>query len=250
MIPGLPIIQEKIFFGVPCGDHRIDVDCAIAVFKKLSEYGGHQYFHKGISDVALARNLVAHRFHKKSDCDWFFMVDSDITFTDEDWRLLWEGDELIVVSAYARKIPGKGPTDIGLGFCRVHRKIFDAIEDLENAEGGEMAQRFYLDGEIHTHFFPNGVTGDSRWLGEDKGFLTLCSMTGIQPRWENRTHLGHAGRFVYGYPNQDNGAKFWKPPQSSAEIHLSGPNLPQCVAHGMENCLDCAAATEDNINIM
>jgi hypothetical protein len=216
-------LGEKIFFGVPCMDHKIDVDCAISVFKKLQEYGGHQYFLKGISDIAYARNLLAHKF-KKTDCDWFLMIDSDISFSDEDWELLWEGDEDIVVCAYARKMPGMPPADIGLGLARIHRRVFEMIENLENESGAEMAQRFYLNGEIHTHFFPNGVTGDSRWLGEDKGFLTLCSMTGAKVRWENRTRLRHRGSFYYGYPDQDCGAKFWSPNVQIERCEACGEN--------------------------
>lgn len=233
---GMQNRSPRIFFCSPCMDHKIYVDMALCTFKKLHEHGGNIYLHKGLSDISLARNVIAHRYHKKTDYEWMMLIDSDISFSDQDWDFLWEGDEDIVTAPYARKIPGTSPATFGLGFTRVHRRVFDAIEQLENPDGAESAQRFYMDGEIHTHFFPNGVTGDSRWLGEDRGFFTLCSMTGINYRIENRCHLQHTGIFVYGYPDQSNGAKFWKPPEDSI-IENSGSS--QCVKHGIENCLDC-----------
>jgi hypothetical protein len=226
MIPGLPKVDGRIFFGVPCHDHRIDVDCMLSIYRKVSELpGSHTYFHKGISDVALARNIVAHRF-MKSDCEWWMFVDSDIYFTDLDWQFLWEGDEDIVTAPYARKIPGVAPCEFGLGFTRVHRRVFEAIERLETDNGSEMAQRFYLDGEIHTHFFPNGVSGDSRWHGEDRGFFILCALTGTPYRIEKRCRLGHGGRFVYGYPNQDGGVQFWVGESETDDYREEGDGRP------------------------
>jgi hypothetical protein len=208
-------IPEKIFFGIPSGDRRMDIDCLRACYMMLHNYGGNIYMHAS-SDVALARNQIARRF-MNSDCTWFMMIDSDIIFTEQDWDFLWEGAEDIVIGPYARKIPGKQPTDFGLGFTRVHRRVFEAIESLQRDDGSELAGRFYLDGEMHVSYFQNGPSGDSMWLGEDKWFLTLCAMTGIPYRTERRCQLQHVGYFMYGYPNQDSGAKFWTPATISLE---------------------------------
>jgi hypothetical protein len=213
---GLIMHNEKIFFGIPCATRNIDVDCIVAVNKKIRELGGMFHAPLGISNIPLARNLVVNKF-KESNCDWLMMVDSDIIFSDDDWNYLWEGEENIVIGPYARKIPGLPCNKFGLGFTRVHRSVFDKLDKLENIDGTETAQRFYLESQIMVHYFPVGVTGDSRWLDEDRGFFLLCAMAGIFYRIEERCRLGHVGAFIYGYPNQDNGSKFWLPSLLSTE---------------------------------
>jgi hypothetical protein len=210
-----------IFFGVPSIDRRIDIDCVLGILKEIQMRGGQSYFHQGISDIALARNIVIHKF-LKSDCDQLMMIDSDIIFTAQDFQYLLESDNALVTAPYARKIPGKSPAMFGLGFTLVHRSVFAALDALTNEQGEPVVGQFYLDGEIHSHYFPNGVTGDSRWLGEDRGFFTLCAMTGIKYTMETRCRLGHVGYFVYGYPDQSNGVQFWSPePQSPEDKEFS-----------------------------
>ncbi len=212
---------DNIFFGVPLADRIIDINCAIAIFSAINKYHGQSSFLWGISEVSLARNILAHRF-KKTDCEWIMMIDSDIVFTERDWLQLWESEEKIVFAPYAKKIPGARPAEFGLGFCRVHRSVFDAIDNLVNDDGREIVSQFYRDGEIHSHYFPVGVSGDSRWLGEDHAFFTLCAMTGIPYHREGNCSLKHVGPFEYGYPNQSNNAKFWEgvliPPKADAYV--------------------------------
>jgi len=202
--------NERIFFGVPSMDRRIDCECAISIFRTVQEMGGQTYFHMGVSDLPFARNTIAQRF-KESDCDWLMMIDSDIIYSREDWNTLWKGSEELVCASYARKIPGKPPAEYGLGFVRAHRSVFDKIDALQNDNGTECAQRFYYDGKLYVHYFPGGVSGDSRWLGEDRAFFTLCQLAGVYHRLERNCSLQHVGNFVYGYPNQDNNCdRFWK----------------------------------------
>lgn len=210
------IANEKIFFGIPLSTRMIDYECAMSTYRTVARTGGHIYFHHGISDIALARNIVTQRF-KESDCDWFMMIDSDIIFTEQDWDYLWEGSEMLVTAAYARKIPGKSPANYGLGFTRAHRSVFDAIDNCRNSEGAEYANRFYMDGAVHVNYYPGGVTGDSRWLGEDRGFFTLCQMADVEHRLETRCQLQHVGSFVYGYPDQSNGAHFFRPEEEESQ---------------------------------
>lgn len=202
---------EKIFFGIPLATRMIDFACSMAIHRTLARTGGNVYFHAGLSEIALARNVITQRF-KQSDCDWFMMIDSDIVFSEDDWNYLWEGSEDVVTASYARKIPGKSPANYGLGFTRVHRRVFDKIDNLMNESGTmEIAARFYMDGAMHVNYFPGGVTGDSRWLGEDRAFFTLCQIAEIEHRLETRCQLQHVGSFLYGYPDQSNGAQFFKP---------------------------------------
>ena len=212
----------KIFYGMPTHDRRVDVECMLSIMRTIRTYGGQTYFHMGISEPHLARNLTTHKF-LQSDQDWFMMIDSDIIYTEADWNYLWEGDELIVTAPYARKIPGKAPALFGLGFTRVHRSVFAAIDELKKDDGSPFVEQFYMDGEIISHYYPGGVTGDSRWLGEDRGFFTLCAMTQIAYRMENRCQVEHVGSFKYGYPDQSSGEMFWKPPES-AQDSIEGPH--------------------------
>lgn len=200
----------KIFYGVPTHDRRVDVDCMLAIMRSVMRYGGETYFHMGVSEPHLARNLIAHQF-LKSNCDWFMKIDSDIVYSEADWNYLWEGDEMIVTAPYARKVPGRPPADFGLGFTRIHRSVFAAIDELQKEDGSPFVEQFYMESEMISHYYPGGVTGDSRWLGEDRGFFTLCAMTQTPYRLETRCHLEHVGPFKFGYPDQSNGATFWKP---------------------------------------
>lgn len=209
-----------IFFGVPTIDGRIDVNCAIGIFRAINLYGGQSYFHRGISDIALARNIIVHKF-LKSDCEWIMMIDSDIIFSEQDIDYILKSPDLIATAPYARKVPGKAPALFGLGFTLVNRKVFEKIDELTGDGGQEIAAKFYMDGEIHTNYFPMGVTGDSRWLGEDRAFFTLCSMTGIKYTMETRCRLQHVGSFMYGYPDQSNGVRFWKPEEEPEQQEFS-----------------------------
>lgn len=207
----------KIFYGIPTHDRRVDVDCMLSIMRSVQQFGGQTYFHMGISEPHLARNLVTHKF-LKSDCDWFQLIDSDIIFSAQDWDYLWEGDETIVTAPYARKIPGKSPAMFGLGFTRVHRSAFHAMDELTKEDGSPFVEQFYMDGEMMSHYYPGGVTGDSRWLGEDRGFFTLCAMAKIPYRMETRCQLQHVGSFLYGYPHQDNGCEFWGPDPNPIDV--------------------------------
>lgn len=224
---------DNIFFGIPCATRNIDVDTIISTNRQIRKYGGMFDAPLAISDVALARDMVVQRF-KKSHLEWLMMIDSDMIFTDYDFEMLWEGDEPIVIGPYARKIIGEAPHDFGLGFTRVHRSVFDKIDELQTETGAPVVQEFYLKygnqklSEIYSHYFPNGVSGDSRYLSEDRAFFVLCAMTGLSYRIEKRCRLGHVGTFVYGYPDQSSGAKFWKP---SAEF--------ECAPHGVVDCQEC-----------
>lgn len=206
----------NIFFGVPSIDRRIDCECAISIFRTVAQVGGQTHFHMGVSDLPFARNTVVQRF-KESKCEWLQMIDSDIIYSEKDWDILWQGSEELVCGTYARKVPGKPPADYGLGFVRAHRSVFEKIDTLENADGSELAQRFYYEGKMYVHYFPVGVSGDSRWLGEDRAFFTLCQLAGVNHRLERNCRLQHVGNFVYGYPNQANGQTFWMPDDAIIE---------------------------------
>lgn len=200
--PDAPTVaREKVFVTMPSMDRRIDIG-TMAGLMACTPYYHMPFILAGMSNISLARNELAHIFLHKTEYEWCMMLDSDIVFTREDWELLWEGDEDVVTAEYAKKILGQPPAKFGLGFTRVHRSVFEKINALQTPEGTEYAGRFYHKGAMMTNFFPNGPTGESRWLSEDHGFFMLCAMTDVKPRLETRTKLKHVGSIEYCYPDQ------------------------------------------------
>lgn len=195
---------EKILLCMPTIDGRIWSQTMMAVIEVLSVSAGlvQPYWHVGDSNIAHCRSAIVHYFKTRSDADTLFFLDQDIVFTAQDFSYMLEGDEAIVIAPYARKIMGMSPTGFGMGFCRIHRSVFEKLDALTNEEGEEALGRFYLDGQVATHYFYTGASADARWFGEDTGFWHFCAIAGIQPRYERRTRLGHIGSFVYGCPEQ------------------------------------------------
>ena len=195
------VAREKVWIGIPMIDRRIDIGCVTGLFQ-VQHYYEKPFFTIGISNISGARNKIAHIFMEHTEYEWFMMIDSDIVFNPQDWELLWEGDEDVVIAAYAKKIIGERPTDCGAGFARVHRSVFQRIKDMLKEDGSELAQRYYENGEMMINYFPTGPNMDALWLGEDYSFWSMCAMANVKPRFENRTRLRHVGYFEYGYPNQ------------------------------------------------
>jgi hypothetical protein len=194
--------REKVCLAIPTIDGRIGVGCVAGMIDCI-DYWGVPLIMPGVSNLPLARNLLAHAFVEKyPECEWLQMVDSDMIFTRKDWEILWEGDEDIVSAEYARKTLGDPPAVGGLAFARVHRRVFEKLKDLTSEDGQEVVRTFYQKGEMYRDYFYNGVAQGSRFLTEDHGFLMYCSMTDAIPRFENRTRLGHVGSMTYCYPEQ------------------------------------------------
>jgi hypothetical protein len=193
--------REKVLVAIPAHDSKLDFEVVTGLMQCLP-YFAQPLFLGGCSHVALARNKIAHLFvEKATEFEWLMLIDSDMGFTPDDWRLLWEGEELIVCADYSKKFLGQRPTGTGLGFTRVHRSVFDKLKNLMTEDGKEFLKRFYMEGQMYVDYFPSGVVMDGRWLGEDQGFFMLCSLVTDSIRWEKRTQLKHIGRFAWGYPN-------------------------------------------------
>lgn len=195
---------RKILLAMPTIDGRIWAQTMMNVIEVMSVSEGliQPYWHIGDSNIAHCRTAIAHYFKSKTDADTLFFLDTDIVFSARDFAYMLEGAEPIVIAPYARKILGMSPVGWGMGFCRIHRSVFDALDELKTAAGEEALGRFYLDGEVATHYFQTGASADARWFGEDTGFWHYCAIAGLHPRLEQRTELGHIGSFVYGCPTQ------------------------------------------------
>lgn len=199
---------KQILLAIPCGDGRVDVLTIMGLIQVMAATGGavRPFFLSNNSNIPEARNQIAHYFkvHAK-ECEELIMVDSDIGFDLEAFTYLMEGTDPIVIAPYARKAIGEAPVDFGCGFCRVHRKVFEALDNWTTPEGREALNRYYGKAGIMTDYFYTGATTDARWFGEDTGFWHWCAMLGFTPRLEKRCRLIHVGKFYYCYPDQTPG---------------------------------------------
>jgi hypothetical protein len=203
----MTIPREKVLVAIPAYDSKLDAGCVAGLMQCLPFYE-RPFFWCGMSNIALARNEIAHLFVEKFvNYDWIMMIDSDTAFTADDWKLLWEGNESIVCAEYARKMIGEKPVQFGLGFTRVHRSVFEKIKAMMHEDGSERVNRFYHKGAMMVDYFPNGAIQAGRWIGEDQGFFMWCAMVEASIRMETRTKLKHVGRFEFCYPDQVPGYK-------------------------------------------
>jgi hypothetical protein len=193
---------NKVLVCIPSIDRRLDVGL-IGGLMQCQHLFHHPYFYVGMSDIALARNHIAHKFvEHEPNFDWLMQIDSDIEFDLSDWEKLWEGDEDIATAEYSKKVIGEPPAQFGLGFTRVHRSVFEKLKALENEDGTELVPRFYHKSEIMTGYYTAGPNTEARWVGEDKSFFFRASLTNATYRIEKRTHLRHIGQFAFHYPQQ------------------------------------------------
>lgn len=181
----------------------------------------------GCSDVSLARNLLSNKFQKLAAYEWSVWLDADIAFSSDDFRILMDypepsetmndtvfkrresnpdnvtvnenGEALIVCAEYSRKTEELAPARFGMGFCRIHRSVFDTLENMVDGDRQPRVGKFRHQGTVYTHFFCNGPGFDGHWMGEDTGFFHLCRLAGIVPRIEQRTRLLHIGEKAYPY---------------------------------------------------
>jgi hypothetical protein len=159
-----------------------------------------------------------------SQFDQLVFIDADIGFSAQDFKLLMNypmvkgetvlppdhlefeaaatldrnGEALISCAEYSRKTEAHEAVRLGLGFCKISREVFVAIDNLKNDDGSPAIDQYMSNGSLISDYFISG-SRQGRWLGEDQGFFILCHMAGIVPRIEQRTNLMHVGRKVYAY---------------------------------------------------
>lgn len=218
------IDSKSVLIAMPSHDGKMEVAIGGALAACASAHlFGNIVFLNGISHVALARNKIAQGF-LRSGFEWLVMIDSDVVFSERDFRLLMDyplrseetpppfnqdhedavtltedGHVLISCAEYARKVDNDSAVRLGLGFCRVHRTVFERLDLLTREDGSERVNAFFHDGSLCRDYFISGCMSDGHWLGEDHGFFSLTRMAGIIPRIEQRTSLVHWGRKAYPY---------------------------------------------------
>lgn len=185
----------------PIGDFKPFIQCVNGVMQCMPFYA-RPIEYSGCSLVAEARNRLAHLFlHKfESNLRWSVWLDADIGFTPQDWVYLMEGDDPFVIAPYSKKNFDGTVVDTGFGFTKVHRKVFEAIAQLQTEDGKPRAERFYhpsVPNEIHIDYFPSGALGGMKWCGEDAGFIAWATIAGFPPKLETRCELTHWG--IHGF---------------------------------------------------
>jgi hypothetical protein len=235
---------DKVLLAMPCGTSSMYTEVVMSVIAVLAGSGGsvRPYWLNGHSNIAGGRSLMAHYFLNNTECDTLFFWDSDIVASLQDFAYMMEGDEQVVIAPYARKEMGRAPVGFGMGFCRIHRSVFDTLNAWTTDEGEEVLGRFYQNDvppqPIATHFFYTGASPEARWYGEDTGFWHFCARNNITQRLERRTRLGHIGLFKYGYPDQMavdvhpvRGIEAYPPPTTAnaGDLGFDNPEEPEAV---------------------
>jgi hypothetical protein len=199
--------RPEIFLAIPCLDRRIDIKTISGLIQVLSAMGGkvQPYFLAGASNIRGCRNQIAHYFMRHTPCTQSVWVDSDIGFNLKDFLYLMEGPEDVVIGPYAKKELGLPPVDLGMGFVRISRAVFQSLADWTIEEGPEKGAeclgRYFNKGEVLVDYFFDGAAPDMRWFGEDTGFFHWVAMRGHALRQEVRCRLVHVGPFEWGYPD-------------------------------------------------
>lgn len=185
------INPSSICVAIPAYDGKVVVElCGSLV--ACSYMFGAVSLKPGISHVALARNFIAQQF-LRSKFEWLVMIDSDIAFAPQDFRLLMEPTitstqsgqvaedqstpsrvqvasmdekgrldgfidaDMLVTAEYSYKNDTLAPCRMGLGFTRVHRSVFDKISQIEHEDGQGRAWQYTWQGEMFTDYFPCGL---------------------------------------------------------------------------------------------
>jgi hypothetical protein len=202
---------SSVFLGRPIYTHTTSQHQTSVLTLYEDQAIGAQYDHVGDSSVSSARDYVAHYFLTRTQCEWLVWVDADITFSRDDWSYLMEqqGNELAVCAEYMKKTQDLAPevANFGLGFARVHRSVFEQLDELVRENGEPQLMRYRsrvtLKGqsglEEFVEYHPIGVLPDGSRRNEDHGFWLMVRLAGIPIRKETRTKLGHTGSYTWWY---------------------------------------------------
>lgn len=202
--------RDNTMVLMPIGDGRVDHFCLKGIIESIPQWKGF-LDQPCCSNVALARIKLATGF-LRTPFEWSVWIDSDIGFTAKDFGLLMQFDatetdltpltltgrirqtrthDFVATAPYAQKDDTGNVIESGMGFCRVHRSVFEVLRDT-------LCVTADYRGAPITDFFPQGSLAPGMpWVGEDSGFWILCQEIGVIPRKERRTNLVHVGRAEY-----------------------------------------------------
>jgi hypothetical protein len=203
--PKLQTVDPRdICLSVPCKTGLLDVLCVAGLCNVIGtgRLANQPLIQFGGSNVQTVRTMIVHEFMERTKAEWLVCVDDDIGFRTTDWDLLWEDQagELAVCAEYLQKIDGQQvPAVWGLGFARIHRRVFELIQDLTTHDGQPWVRQGIFAGRLMWDYFPQGVTPAGELRQEDHAFWQLVRMTGVPVRLETRTRLAHSGRSTWHY---------------------------------------------------
>ncbi len=208
----------SVLVGCPAYDGKVETGFAGGLAACAAAHlFGNIVFLNTCSSVRLARNFLAEGF-LRSGYEWLVFIDADICFAVKDFQLLCgypiikgqpmdivnddatllKGYPLISCAEYSKKMESGEPAKLGMGFCKIHRSVFEQLQALNNADGSAMLCTYTFQGRFcHDYFVDGPVQG--MWFTEDNGFFQLCRLAGIIPRIERRTSLIHMGKREYPY---------------------------------------------------
>jgi hypothetical protein len=217
------IDPRTVMIATPSLDGRVEAGYAGGLSSCASEhlFGTNTFFIQN-SHIGLVRDQIAHAFKRNKFFDWLVLIDADIAFSASDFKILMDypqnrstqaplieenppgttlldGKALIVCAEYARKVDTLEPATFGLGFTRIHRRVFEILDDATDSEKVPLCGSFTYKGDVIVEYFPSGTGANGGWFSEDHGFFHICRLAGIQPRIEQRTKLVHIGRKAYAY---------------------------------------------------
>jgi len=208
------IEPSTVFVGRPIYSHATPLHDR-GMLELVGDQGiGANYDHCYESSVSSARDYVVHYFLTRTRCDWLVWIDADISFNRTDWGYLMEqqGDELAVCAEYMKKTQDLSPqvANFGLGFARVHRCVYEKLDEQTRDDGEPRLLRYRsrveLGGQIGVEEFveyhPIGVHPDGSRRNEDHGFWLMVRLAGIPIRMETRTRLGHTGTYTWWYDKE------------------------------------------------
>ncbi len=194
---------REIILGMPCKTGQNDVLTTVGLCNIIGSgrLANQPLIQHGGSNVGAVRNMIAHEF-MKTGREWLMMLDDDIGFRTVDWDLLWEDQagELAVCAEYLQKIDGRQvPAVFGLGFARVHRRVFELLNELTTDDGTPWVRQGIYAGTLVWDYFPQGVNSAGEYRQEDHGFWSLVHAAQVSIRMERRTNLKHSGRSTWTY---------------------------------------------------
>jgi FkbM family methyltransferase len=208
-----PPARPRLYVATPSHDHKFHAGYALSLIRLISS-GLYpvQISKVGGAGVARARNNMAQEF-LASNCDYYFAIDADLTFTPENVARIVSAARPLVCGAYALKsaelqwcvnpLPNENPdshgyqkvASSGTGFMCIHRSVFEAMiaahpeiaytEDLQDAKG-----------ITRWDFFSMGVV-NRRYLTEDWYFCHRARALGYAVWLDCTFHVPHEGFASY-----------------------------------------------------
>ena len=196
-----------ILIATPTRGRSMDIEYCVGMMTSASKHHAAWMPMGGQSDIYVARNSLINNFWHKKEHTTLIFIDSDIGFTQENFRDLIETPYPFVGGLYCDKGDNKKPVVVAdgietvadlpdatipvkylpMGFTKIHRSVLEALVDqkLVPAYGPE-DQRQY-------QFF-NGAIENDYLLSEDFSFCYLARQAGITPMANCKIRVKHDGR--------------------------------------------------------